>query len=81
MIIPITTILSIINQAGVGDIVTKVMEQNNKADKLKLKVISILLDKMDDTGMCKVKDVITELVEKERVFDFDIDGFDSLDSD
>jgi len=71
MSIPITAILSALGQAGLGDIVTKITAQGNNVDKLKLKFIAILVESMDETGKCEVKEVIKTLMEKEKFFDFD----------
>ena len=73
MSIPITTILQLLGQAGLGDIAAKVIDKGKNEDKLKLKFISILIENMDEKGACNVKDIIKELVEKERIFDFDDD--------
>ena len=81
MSLPVIKILGFLRDSGVSDILSKVMDQENKADKLKLKVILILLEEMDDKGQCDVKKMVERLSKKDHIFDLDLDGFDSVDSD
>ena len=63
MSVPVTLILEALSKAGIGDIVEKILDKGNDADKLKLKVISTLVETMDDAGKCDIKTVIKALVE------------------
>jgi len=63
MSVPVTLILEALGKAGIGDIVEKILDKDNDADKLKLKVISTLVGTMDDAGKCDIKTVIKALVE------------------
>jgi len=63
MSVPVTLILEALGKAGIGDIVEKFIDKDNDADKLKLKVISTLVENMDDAGKCDIKTVIKALVE------------------
>ena len=81
MSLPVIKILGFLRDSGVSDILSKVMDQENKADKLKLKVILSLLEEMDDKGQCDVKKMVERLSKKDHIFDLDLDGFDSVDSD
>jgi len=71
MSIPITAILAALGQSGLGDIVAKTLDKSNDTDKLKLKFIATIVEKMDETGSVSAKELIAELVEKGRLFDFD----------
>ena len=75
MSIPITTILAALGQSGFGDIISSMVQKGDNADKLKLKLIGILVDNMDENGACKVKDVIKELVDVDDKF-FEFGGDD-----
>ena len=76
MSLPVIEILGLLRESGMSDIFSKVMDQENKADKLKLAVILILLEEMDDKGQCDVKKVVKRLSKKDHIFDLNLDGFD-----
>jgi len=65
-----SNLLAALGQAGLGEVASDFIKQINNEDKMKMEMIKILIELMDDEGNCKVKDAIKELVDKKKIFDF-----------
>lgn len=63
-------ILELMGTSGVSDLLKSFVGQANNVDKLKLKFMGILIENMGDDGTVAVKDVLKELLDEKKFFDF-----------
>ena len=60
-------IIKLLSSSGITDIL-KSLTNNN--EKMKLEFINILISNMDEQGKCTVKDVLKEVMDDKRWFNF-----------
>lgn len=68
----VEAILSLLNASGFGDLIKEAKNTKNIELKLKIKMIKLILDNMDEKGNLKGRDLMKQLLENiEQTTDFE----------